>query len=123
MKRLPLFITAGVLALAAASPFAPNVLANINPEVANQNFSIPQSEYPLGQNVVITVDPQHSSKPVYAGDANIITGFDAPDAVRGILVEEKEHWLILREKSFFHLHLHLRALLLHLRAIGHQAQL
>ena len=97
MKRLPLFITAGVLALAAASPFAPNVLANINPEVANQNFSIPQSEYPLGQNVVITVDPQHSSKPVYAGDANIITGFDAPDAVRGILVEEKEHWLILRE--------------------------
>ncbi len=97
MKRLPLFITAGVIALAATAPFASNVFANLSQQPAAQGYSMRQSEYPIGRDVVITVDPQHSSKPVYAGDANVITGFNAPDAVKGTLVEEKEHWLILRE--------------------------
>lgn len=100
MKRLPLFISAGVLALAAAAPFAQNVLAStsdISPEEASRIYASRPSEYPLGERVVITVDPEYDSDRVYAGDANIITGFDAPNAVQGILVEEKEHWLVLRE--------------------------
>lgn len=96
MKRLPLFITAGVLAIAASAPFAQNVFADTT-EISPEKTASPPSEYPIGERVVITVDPQYSSDRVNAGDANIITGFDAPDAIRGILVEEKEHWLVLRE--------------------------
>ncbi len=100
MKRLPLFLTAGVLAIAAAAPFAQNVFAStseLSPEETSRIYASRPSEYPLGERVVITVDPEYTSKPVFAGSANIITGFDAPDAVQGILVEEKQHWLVLRE--------------------------
>jgi len=96
MKRLPLFITAGMVAIAAAAPFAQNVFADTT-EISPEKAASPPSEYPIGERVVITVDPQCSSDRVKAGDVNIITGFDARDAVQGILVEEKEHWLVLRE--------------------------
>ncbi len=97
MKRLPLFFIAGALALAAAAPFTSNVFASIPADSASRVNSAPPSAYPLGERVVITVDSESGSTPVYAGDANVITGFNAPDAISGILVEENGAWLILRE--------------------------
>lgn len=56
-------------------------------------------EYPLNRDCVITVDSRAESKPVIAGDANIVTGFDAPDTAEGILIHMDSDWLVLRDGS------------------------
>lgn len=54
-------------------------------------------EYPLNRDCVVTVDPRAASKPVYAGEANKVTGFVAPDTAEGVLIHMDSDWLVPRD--------------------------
>jgi len=92
MKRLPLFITAGMLAFAAAAPFAQSVFAATT-DIPPDESASPPSEYPIGERVVVTVDPQCSSDRVKAGDANIITGLTRGMPSKGSLLRKRNNGL------------------------------
>ncbi|MEP4170132.1 MAG: hypothetical protein ABJO26_00460 [Luteolibacter sp.] len=87
---------AGAIALLLIPPFASDLLANLSTPQPPVLSTSQGDEYPFARDCVITLDPQYSSKPVYAGDANIASGFVAPDTVRGIIIREQEHWLIVK---------------------------
>jgi len=97
MKRFPLFLLAGVISMTVIAPFAPNLLASIQPASTSPEWNDPAKNYPIGRDCVVTVDPLAGSTAQYAGDANVITGFAAPDTVRGVLIRIDEHWLVLRD--------------------------
>ncbi len=97
MKRFPLFVLAGVISLAAIPPFASSLLANMQPPGNPPEWRDPGTNHPLGRDCVVTVDPQDKRTPVYAGIQNIVTGFDAPDTVRGTLIRVDDDWLVLRD--------------------------
>lgn len=52
--------------------------------------------YPTNRDCVVTVDSLSTPKAVIAGDANIVTGFAAPDTVEGTLIRLDAEWLVLR---------------------------
>lgn len=96
MKRSPLPIIAGAIALLLIPPFATDLFANrttLQPQSLSDSKQ--SSEYPLGRDCIITLDSEFS-KPVFAGRANIDSGFAAPDTVKGTIIEEKDFWLILK---------------------------
>ncbi len=97
MKSFPLPLIAGAAALCLVPPFASDVLASLRPQDAPAGWTTPENEYLLGRDVVVTVDPLDSRSDVYAGDANIITGFVAPDTVRGTLIRMNPQWLVLED--------------------------
>lgn len=95
MKPFPLFVIAIALGGALVPPFTDSLRANA-PQTPHQR-TVPEKDYPLGVDCVVTVDPLDASTKVYAGDANVVTGFSAPDTVEGVLIHIDENWLILRK--------------------------
>ena len=81
--------------LLAVFPCISSVLADA------RSASIPSSAtplgYPLKHECVVTVDSLAVVKPAVAGGANIVTGFVAPDTVRGTLVRIDAEWLVLQD--------------------------
>lgn len=96
MKSSPLLMIAGAVALLLIPPFASDLYANFSTPQSPLSLEISPEDYPLGRDCVITLDPQHTSTPVFAGGANINTGFAAPDVIRGIIIREQAHWLIVK---------------------------
>ena len=73
---------------------------NAVPSSAREKPSqVDQVRLPVGRDVTVTLDPIANSKPVFAGDANVITGFNAPDVVKGIIVQMDDRWLVLQDGS------------------------
>lgn len=71
---------------------------NLNGDSAPVNgVSIPELELPLNCVCIVTVDPRVGPKPEYPGEANAISGFFAPDTVRGNLIRLDDQWLVLRD--------------------------
>lgn len=58
-----------------------------------------QIDFPLGLRCVVTVDTRSAPKPEVAGQANLVTGFAAPDATEGILIRMDADWVVLRDGS------------------------
>lgn len=52
-------------------------------------------DLPIGRDVTVLLDPVGTSKPVIAGDANITTGLDAPDVVKGKVLQMDDRWIVL----------------------------
>lgn len=96
MKTSPQLLLAGVISLSLIAPFTSSLLANIQSTATSLEKNTPKMDYPLGRDCVVTVDPLADSTKRYAGDANVITGFAAPDTVNGKLIRIDEHWLILQ---------------------------
>lgn len=97
MKPFPLILTACVFATVLITPIASSAFATLQSQAKTPELRLPRIEYPLGQNCVITVDPLAASKPVYAGQTKINSGFIAPDTVRGVLIRVDESWMVLQE--------------------------
>ncbi|MGJ8635197.1 MAG: hypothetical protein ACSHX7_14875 [Luteolibacter sp.] len=97
MKRLPLIVLAAVSCIILIGTLTSDLFANVQTQGPVPGYTTVSSEYPLGRDCVVTVDPEGASKQVYAGDANVITGFIAPDTVRGILVSIDNQWMVLKE--------------------------
>lgn len=89
-----MILLGSVIALLLCSSWLPSVLAGVRGPASTPP---PALGYPLNRDCVVTVDPLSSSKPVIAGDANIVTGFRAPDTVEGTLIRFDAEWLVLRD--------------------------
>jgi hypothetical protein len=64
-------------------------------EAIPAGVSIPELELPLNRSCIVTVDPRVGPKPEYPGEANAISGFFAPDTVRGTLIRLDAQWVVL----------------------------
>ena len=96
MKRQPVIFLGAAILLLMGSPWISAVLADIRAPANTLGPASAPAGCPLNRNCVVTVDPLSSSKPVIAGDANIVTGFVAPDTVEGTLIRFDDEWLVLR---------------------------
>ena len=92
-----MILLGGAIALVIASTWLPSLLAEARTSIKPSITAANQTDYPLGQRCVVTVDPLAASKPVVAGTANIVTGFAAPDAVEGVLIRMDADWSVLRD--------------------------
>jgi hypothetical protein len=97
MKTSPLILTACVFGAVLIAPFASSAFASLHAQARTPDLRLPKTEYPIGENCVITVDPSASSLPSYPGQTRINTGFVAPGSVRGVLTKVDDQWLILKE--------------------------
>jgi hypothetical protein len=93
----PAIIFGGVIVSLFCFPWLSGVLADSLPASAALTPVANTNGYPLFHECVVTVDPLAVSKTVTAGDSNIVTGFDAPDTVRGKLIRLDAEWLVLRD--------------------------
>jgi hypothetical protein len=93
----PSIIIGAAIVLLFCFPWLSGVLADSLPVGAAMAPVANSNGYPLFHECVVTVDPLAVSKTVTAGDSNIVTGFDAPDTVRGKLIRLDAEWLVLRD--------------------------
>jgi hypothetical protein len=97
MKTKPLIAIFGAFGLIVCATWIPNVLADSRPMggtpwTPNEH----KIAYPLGHRCVVTLDPLDGSTSIAAGDANIVTGFVAPNTVEGDLLALDKEWLVIR---------------------------
>lgn len=88
---------ASVCLLCLVPPFASDVLASLRPQDSPPEWTTPENKYLIGIEVAVTVDPIDSKSAVYAGEANIITGFIAPNTIRGTIIRMNPQWIVLEE--------------------------
>ena len=100
MKRLPLIVLATVVCTVLIGMLTSNLTANVETASSVSAYSESTVNYPIGLRCVVTVDPESVQKERFAGGANIITGFIAPDTVRGILVSVDDEWVILQDGKY-----------------------
>ncbi len=89
----------GAISLLICSPWISAALTGARTSGGALSTTVPQGVYPLNRACVVTVDSLSTPKPVLAGDANIVTGFTAPDTVEGTLIRIDADWLVLRGGS------------------------
>jgi hypothetical protein len=94
MKSQSAFIIVGAVSLMLGASWFSEVLAQ--PRNETQITPDKKSDYPIGRRCVVTLDPQHP-KPVVVGEANVVTGFTAPDTVTGILAVWNDDWVAVRD--------------------------
>ncbi|WP_193211979.1 hypothetical protein [Luteolibacter marinus] len=51
----------------------------------------------IDQQCVVSIDPDSVPTTEFAGSSNTITGFVAPNTVRGVMVRIEPDWLVLRD--------------------------
>ncbi len=99
MKQQLIIFVGGAIALIFCSAWIPSEQSAARTPIKPPTTVERRIEFPLGQRCAVTLDPRAASKPVVAGKANIVTGFDAPDIAEGILVRMDNEWLVLRGGS------------------------
>jgi hypothetical protein len=100
MKQQLVVFLGGAIALIFCSTWMPSEQAAARSSIAPMATAERRIEFPLGQRCAVTLDTRAESKPVVAGTANIVTGFDAPDVTVGILVRMDNEWLVLRDGTY-----------------------
>lgn len=96
MKPRPVILLGGAGALVALAVWLSYVSQLAAVPVARLAPPAGRLEPPLNRRCTVTVDPL-LPRPVIAGEANITTGFSAPDVAVGILVRMDEDWVVLRD--------------------------
>ena len=97
MKPQPMIFLGAAISLLMCSTWISDVFADARTPGHISTPAASPLDFPRHKNCVVTVDTRSSPKPVIAGEANIVTGFDAPDAVEGILIRIDSDWLVLRD--------------------------
>ena len=97
MKTSPLILTACVFGAVLIAPIASNAFATLQAQPRTPELRLTKTEYPIGENCVITVDPSAISQPSYPGQTRINTGFIASSSVRGVLTKVDDQWIVLKE--------------------------
>ncbi|WP_411825613.1 hypothetical protein [Luteolibacter sp. AS25] len=96
MKNRFVFAFAAAATLFMIPPFAGDVSA----QTAVVEKDSAESEYPIGKNCIITLDPQDSSVIDLKNDGSVDRGFVAPLTVRGIITRDHGAWLIISEGRY-----------------------
>lgn len=53
----------------------------------------------LHRHCVVTIDPLALPAPVIAGQANVVTGFSAPNTIEGMVTRIDADWLVLHDNG------------------------
>lgn len=98
MKKIIAASLACVLALVAI-PLVIQVFSSSLVAQTETTDKMSKSEFPMGRDCVLCLDPRAASDPVYAANANVLTGLSGPDVMEGKIIADRGQWLVIKTLS------------------------
>jgi hypothetical protein len=93
-------ILTGILVSILITPFASSAFANLKPQLKAPELRVPKTDYPIGENCVVTVDSLAGPRPFSSIQANANPGFVSTDVVKGVLTRVDDSWMVLKEGTY-----------------------